>query len=92
MVDLSARHLFLGQALLVGTVSEATAAQVQVETVRVIHVVDGGTAVVRTSESLNLKVRLQGIEAPACGIPFGAQSQRFLEQLVLRAQLALIGN
>ena len=83
LVHLRARRLVVGLALLVGMVSDATAAQAQVQTVRVIHVVDGDTVVVRTPESLNLKVRLQGIDAPECGMPFGAQAQRFLEQLVL---------
>lgn len=78
-----ARRPVFGLALLACMVSAATAAQAQVQTVRVIRVVDGDTVVVRTAESLNLKVRLQGIDAPECGMPFGPQAQRFLEQLVL---------
>lgn len=80
-----ARRLVVGLALLAGMVSAATGAQTQaqVQTVRVVRVVDGDTVVIRSAESLNLKVRLQGIDAPECGMPFGPQAQRFLEQLVL---------
>ena len=46
---------------------------------RVIHVVDGDTVVVSTAKSLNLKVRLQGIDAPKCGMPFRPQAQLFLQ-------------
>ncbi len=82
-IHLRAHRLVFGLALLAGIVSAATATQAQVQTVRVIRVVDGDTVVVSTAESLNLKVRLQGIDAPECGMPFGPQAQRFLEQLVL---------
>jgi len=64
-------------------ISAATAAQAQLPAVRVIRVVDGDIMVVSTAESLNLKVRMQGIDAPECGMPFGPQAQRFPEQLVL---------
>lgn len=82
-IHLRARRFVFGFALLAGMASAATAAQAQVQTVHVIRVVDGDTVVVGTAESLNLKVRLQGIDAPECGMPFGPQAQRFLEQLVL---------
>ena len=82
-IHLRARRFVFGFALLAGMASAATAAQAQVQTVYVIRVVDGDTVVVGTAESLNLKVRLQGIDAPECGMPFGPQAQRFLEQLVL---------
>lgn len=82
-IHLHARRLLFGLALLACMVSAATAAQTQVQTVLVISVVDGDTVVVSTTKSLNLKVRLQGIDAPECGMPFGPQAQRFLEQLVL---------
>jgi micrococcal nuclease len=94
IVHLRARRLVAGLALLAGMASAATAAQAQVHTVRVVRVVDGDTVVVRTAESLNLKVRLQGIDAPECGMPFGQQAQRFLEQLVLgrTVQMATTGR
>lgn len=82
-IHLHARRFVFGFALLAGMASAATAAQAQIQTVHVIRVVDGDTVVVGTAESLNLKVRLQGIDAPECGMPFGPQAQRFLEQLVL---------
>lgn len=82
-IHLRARRFVFGFALLAGMASAATAVQTQVQTVRVIRVVDGDTVVVSTTKSLNLKVRLQGIDAPECGMPFGPQAQRFLEQLVL---------
>lgn len=93
-VHLRACRLVLAMALLASMVSAATAAQPQLQTVRVIRVVDGDTVVVSTAESLNLKVRLQGIDAPECGMPFGPQAQRFLEQLVLgrTVQMAKTGR
>jgi endonuclease YncB( thermonuclease family) len=78
-----ARHLVFGLALLAGLVSAVTAEQALPQAVRVIRVVDGDTMVVSTAESLTLKVRMQGIDAPECGMPFGPQAQRFLAQLVL---------
>jgi endonuclease YncB( thermonuclease family) len=95
LVHLRARRLVVGLvALLAGMVSAATAAHAQAQAVRVVRVVDGDTVVVRTSESLNLKVRLRGIDAPECGMPFGPQAQRFLEQLVLgrTVQMAKMGR
>jgi endonuclease YncB( thermonuclease family) len=94
LAHLRARRLVVGLALLAGMASAATAAQAQVQAVRVVRVVDGDTLVVRTAESLNLKVRLQGIDAPECGMPFGQQAQRFLEQLVLgrTVQMATTGR
>lgn len=93
-IHLQARRLVCGMALLASMVSAATAAPAQVQAVRVVRVVDGDTVVVRTAESLNLKVRLQGIDAPECGMPFGPQAQRFLEQLVLgrAVQMATTGR
>jgi endonuclease YncB( thermonuclease family) len=93
-IHLRARRFVFGFALLAGMASAATAAQAQVQTVHVIRVVDGDTVVVGTAESLNLKVRLQGIDAPECGMPFGPQAQRFLEQLVLgrTVQMAATGR
>jgi endonuclease YncB( thermonuclease family) len=93
-IHLRAHRLVFGLALLAGIVSAATATQAQVQTVRVIRVVDGDTVVVSTAESLNLKVRLQGIDAPECGMPFGPQAHRFLEQLVLgrTVQMATTGR
>jgi endonuclease YncB( thermonuclease family) len=82
-IHLQARRLVCGLALLACMVTEATTVHAQVLTVRVLRVVDGDTLVVSTADSLNLKVRLQGIDAPECGMPFGPQAQRFLEQLVL---------
>jgi endonuclease YncB( thermonuclease family) len=93
-IHLRAHRLVFGLALLAGMASAATAAQAKVQTVHVIRVVDGDTVVVGTAESLNLKVRLQGIDAPECGMPFGPQAQRFLEQLVLgrTVQMAATGR
>jgi len=93
-IHLRARRFVFGFALLAGMASAATAAQAKVQTVHVIRVVDGDTVVVGTAESLNLKVRLQGIDAPECGMPFGPQAQRFLEQLVLgrTVQMATTGR
>jgi micrococcal nuclease len=58
-------------------------AQAQATEVRVVRVVDGDTVVVADAQSLNLKVRLHGIDAPECGMPFGPQAQAFLEELIL---------
>lgn len=70
-------------ALLAGLSAQPLAAASEGQWVQVVRVVDGDTVVVSTAESLNLKVRLQGIDAPECGMPFGPQAQRFLERLVL---------
>lgn len=60
-----------GLALLAGMALAGTVAHAHLRTVRVIRVVDGDTVVVRTAEPLNLTVRLLGIDAPECGMPFG---------------------
>lgn len=78
-----ARRLVFGLALVAGMVSAATAAQAQLLAVRMIGVLDGDTMVISTAESLNLKVRMRGVCALECGMPFGLHTQRFLEQLVL---------
>ncbi len=60
--------------------------------VRVIRVVDGDTLVVAAADSLNFKVRLHGIDAPECGMPFGLEAQRHLESLVLGTTVQLMNR
>lgn len=85
---------YLRALALVGLLTVASTAWSSAIEGRVVRVVDGDTVVVSTAESLNLKVRLQGIDAPECGMPFGLQAQRFLEQLVLgrTVQMAKTGS
>lgn len=46
-----------------------------------VRVVDGDTVLVADARSLYSKVRLHGIDAPECSMPFGPQAKQFLVQL-----------
>ncbi len=70
-----------GLALLAGVLSASAAAVIDVQEVRVARVVDGDTVLVLDVDSLLFKVRLHGIDAPECDMPFGPQAQKFLAQL-----------
>jgi len=70
-----------GLALLAGGLSAGAAAVIDIQEVRVVRVVDGDTVLVTDAQSLYSKVRLHGIDAPECGMPFGPQAQQFLVQL-----------
>ena len=50
---------------------------------RVVRVIDGDTVVVQDEDARIHKVRLAGIDAPECGMPFGQAAKRHLESLVL---------
>ena len=68
-------------ALLAGVLSNGAAAMIAIRDVRVVRVVDGDTLLVTDAQSLYSKVRLHGIDAPECSMPFGPQAQQFLVQL-----------
>jgi endonuclease YncB( thermonuclease family) len=80
--------------LLAGTLSIAGAAIAEVHEVRVIRVLDGDTVEVADAHYLYFKVRLHGIDAPECSMPFGPQAQRFLVQMTQgrMAQMATKGR
>ena len=70
-----------GLALLAAVLSAGAAAVIDIQEVRVVRVVDGDTVLVADARSLYSKVRLHGIDAPECGMPFGPQAQQLLVQL-----------
>lgn len=70
-----------GLALLAGVLSAGAAAVIDIQEVRVVRVVDGDTLLVADAQSLYSKVRLHGIDAPECSMPFGPQAQQFLVKL-----------
>ena len=70
-----------GLVLLTGVLLGGAAALAGVQEVRVVRVVDGDTVLVADARSLYSKVRLHGIDAPECGMPFGPQAQQFLVNL-----------
>ena len=59
---------------------------------RVVRVVDGDTMVFVGADHSPLKVRLHGIDAPECGMPFGPQAQQLLEGLVLGKAVQLVSQ
>jgi micrococcal nuclease len=59
---------------------------------RVIRVVDGDTLVAVGNDSIIFRVRLHGIDAPECGMPFGPEAQRYLESLVLGMTVQLVSK
>ena len=70
-----------GLALLAAVLSAGAAVVIDIQEVRVARVVDGDTLLVTDAQSLYSKVRLHGIDAPECSMPFGPQAQQFLVQL-----------
>lgn len=70
-----------GLALLAAVLSSGAAVVIDIQEVRVVRVVDGDTVLVADARSLYSKVRLHGIDAPECGMPFGPQAQQFLVNL-----------
>jgi endonuclease YncB( thermonuclease family) len=62
-------------ALLFALVVEAVAAPPTTATGKVVSVHDGDTLTLRTDDGRTLKVRLQGIDAPELGQPFGKRSR-----------------
>ena len=71
----------IGLALLTGVLTGSAAALAGVQEVRVVRVVDGDTLLVTDAQSRYSKVRLHGIDAPECSMPFGPQAQQFLVNL-----------
>ena len=59
------------------------------ETVRVVKVHDGDTVHCLRGDTVTLKVRLQGIDAPELGQPFGKASRERLAELVMRKDVVL---
>lgn len=70
-----------GLALLAAVLSAGAAVVIDIQEVRVVRVVDGDTVLVADARSLYSKVRLHGIDAPECSMPFGPQAKQFLVQL-----------
>ena len=70
-----------GLALLAAVLSAGAAVVIDNQEVRVVRVVGGDTLLVTDAQSLYSKVRLHGIDAPECSMPFGPQAQQFLVQL-----------
>ena len=70
-----------GLALLAAVLSAGAAVVIDIQEVRVARVVDGDTVLVADARSLYSKVRLHGIDAPECSMPFGPQAKQFLVQL-----------
>jgi micrococcal nuclease len=70
-----------GLALLAAVLSTGAAVVIDIQEVRVVRVVDGDTVLVTDAQSLYSKVRLHGIDAPECSMPFGPQAQQLLVQL-----------
>jgi endonuclease YncB( thermonuclease family) len=74
------------------------AAPAATTTARVVRVVDGDTVVVTDLQvanyidSMNVRVRLHGIDAPECGMPFGPEAQQFLEHLTLGKSVLLVSE
>ena len=59
------------------------------DTVRVVKVHDGDTVHCLRGDNVTLKVRLQGIDAPELGQPFGKASRERLAELVMRKDVVL---
>ncbi len=53
---------------------------------KVIRVADGDTLTIRTSQPLDYRIRISGIDAPEKGRPFGNRSKQNLAQLALNKQ------
>ena len=70
-----------GLALLATVLSARAAVVIDIQEVRVVRVVDGDTVLVADARSRYSKVRLHGIDAPECGMPFGPQARQFLVNL-----------
>jgi endonuclease YncB( thermonuclease family) len=75
------RRVACGLALLTGSLTSGAATVAVIQEVRVARVVDGDTLLVTDAQSLYSKVRLHGIDAPECSMPFGPQAQQFLVKL-----------
>lgn len=58
---------------------------------RVVRVVDGDTVQVLTDGKM-MKVRLNGIDAPESGQPFGQRSKQNLLKLAVQKQTEVIAN
>ena len=56
---------------------------------KVVSVTDGDTVRVLDAANVQLKVRLQGIDAPELGQPFGKASRERLAELVMRKDVVL---
>ncbi len=55
----------------------------------VVRVADGDTLTIRTSQPLDYRIRISGIDAPEKGQPFGNRSKQNLAQLALNKQAQL---
>jgi endonuclease YncB( thermonuclease family) len=59
---------------------------------RVIHIADGDTITVLDADTKEVRVRLQGIDAPEKGQAFGTESRRHLSELLLGKEVTLQGD
>lgn len=59
---------------------------------RVIHIADGDTITVLDAETKEIRVRLQGTDAPEKGQAFGMESRRHLSELLLGKEVTLQGD
>jgi endonuclease YncB( thermonuclease family) len=62
------------------------------QTVRVVGVHDGDSLTVLTAANTQLKVRLQGVDAPEARQPFGAASKASLSEMVFGKAVRLDGT
>jgi endonuclease YncB( thermonuclease family) len=53
-------------------------------------VIDGDTLLAEDQHFIHFRVRLLGVDAPECGMPFGHEAQRYLENLVLGMTVQLV--
>ncbi len=56
---------------------------------KVVRVADGDTLTIRTSQPLDYRIRISGIDAPEKGQPFGNRSKQNLAQLALNKEAQL---
>lgn len=76
--------------LLGALIALSAGAQVNVIAGRVVRVVDGDTVSVLDEHSRTHRIRLAGIDAPECNMPYGRQSKVLLEALTLNEDVVLI--
>ena len=84
------RTASLVTVLLGALIALSTGAQVDVIAGRVVRVVDGDTVAVLNERSRTLRIRLAGIDAPECNMPYGRESKVLLEALTLNQDVVAI--
>lgn len=77
-------------ALLCALIALSAGAQVDVIAGRVVRVVDGDTVAVVDARSRTHRIRLAGIDAPECSMPYGHESKALLEALTLNQDVVAI--